>query len=61
MLNSDGSLNSLFVSPFTFGGMMCDIASGLYLAKRRIYDPRIERWLTRDPAQEAGRTESVSH
>jgi RHS repeat-associated protein len=37
-----------------YAGMYMHAATGLYLTPARVYDPRDGRWLTRDPAGEAG-------
>ena len=37
---------------FRFAGMFYHAGSGLYLTQYRAYDPRIARWLSRDPIEE---------
>jgi RHS repeat-associated protein len=39
---------------FRYAGLVTDTQSGLSLANYRPYDPRLGRWLKRDPMQEAG-------
>ena len=39
---------------FRYAGMFYHADSGLYLTQYRAYDPRLGRWLSRDPAQEEG-------
>jgi RHS repeat-associated protein len=39
---------------FGYGGMFYHENSGLYLTHYRAYDPRISRWLSRDPIGEVG-------
>jgi RHS repeat-associated protein len=39
-------------SDFRYAGMLYNSDSGLYLTQYRAYDPRIGRWLTRDPMGE---------
>jgi RHS repeat-associated protein len=40
------------VTDFVYGGMFANADSGLYLARRRLYDPVAGRWLSRDPLGE---------
>ena len=42
------------VPPIGFAGMYFHVPSGLYLTPFRAYDPRLGRWLTRDPIAERG-------
>jgi RHS repeat-associated protein len=39
---------------FGYAGMQYHAASGLYLTKYRVYEPKTGRWLSRDPIQEKG-------
>ncbi len=39
---------------FLFGGMLFDAATGLYLTRTRVYDPRTGRFLSRDVMDESG-------
>jgi RHS repeat-associated protein len=41
---------------FRYGGMFYEANSGLYLTQYRAYDPRIGRWLSRDPMEEQAGT-----
>lgn len=49
-----GESGSFFGVDFRFAGMYYHQASGLYLTPYRAYDPRIGRWLSRDPIGVAG-------
>ncbi len=40
---------------FLFGGMLYDAATGLYLTKSRVYDPKTGRFLSRDILDESGK------
>ncbi|MHB8143979.1 MAG: family 16 glycoside hydrolase, partial [Thermoleophilia bacterium] len=40
---------------FLFGGMLYDAATGLYLTKSRVYDPKTGRFLSRDILDETGK------
>ncbi len=52
LLSSTGSLSSIF--PHRFSTKPRDDATGFYNFGYRIYDPRLGRWLSRDPIGEAG-------
>ena len=47
-----GSMSSAF--PFRFSTKYYDSESGLYYYGYRFYSPKLGRWLTRDPIEEAG-------
>jgi RHS repeat-associated protein len=46
--------NGRVATDFRYAGMFYDQQDGLYLTQYRAYDPRVAKWLGRDPIQENG-------